>query len=167
MTQRCIRVIVTQMVILAMAGPDVYAQGGGSTSALSGTVTDASGAVIPGATVAVKNNATSTEYQAVSSEDGTFTVPALNPGSYTVTVSLMGFKTAVLNDVRLNAGVPSSVSVKLEVGGLEETVVVEGGASVIQTQTAAVATTIDVNQIAKLPTGSRSALDFVASLPGV
>jgi hypothetical protein len=167
MIHTSVRVIGTLLAILAMAGASAFAQGGGSTSALSGTVTDSSGAVIPGATVVVKNIATSSEFQAVSSDEGTFTVPALNPGGYTVTVSLMGFKTAVLNDVRVNAGVPATVTVKLEVGGLEETVVVEGGASVIQTQTAAVATTIDVNQIAKLPTGSRSALEFVTSLPGV
>lgn len=167
MIDRCFRVLVTLMAILAMAGPAAYAQGGGSTSALSGTVTDTSGAVIPGANVVVKNNGTSAEYQAVTSESGTFTVPALGPGGYTVTVTLMGFKTAVLNDVRINAGVPASVSVKLEVGGLEETVTVEGGASIIQTQTAGVSNTIDVNQIAKLPVGSRSALGFVATLPGV
>jgi hypothetical protein len=165
LTSVCIAAVLAAAVSIGATA--AYAQGGGATSALSGTVIDTSGAVIPGATVVVKNNATAGEYHAVSSENGTFTVPALNPGGYTVTVTLMGFKTAVLNDVRVNAGVPAAISVKLEVGGLEETVIVEGGTSVIQTQTAAVSTTLDVNQISKLPTGSRSALDFVASLPGV
>ena len=143
------------------------AQGGGATTSLSGTVTDTSGAIIPGATVAVKSNATSTQFDTVSNESGYFTVPALDPGAYTVTVTLMGFKTAVLNDVRVNASTPATVRVALAVGGLEETVVVTGGTEIIQTTSASVTSTIDANQILKVPTGSRSALEFVALLPGV
>ena len=152
---------------VAATGSPAYAQGGGATTSLSGTVTDASGGVIPGANVVVRNNATNTEYQASTNENGHFTVPAIDAGSYTVTVTLMGFKTAVLSDVRVNASVPATVKVALEVGGLEETVTVQGGSEIIQTQTPAVTATIDANQILKLPTGSRSGLDFVALLPGV
>src|SRR5919108_6562946 len=79
------------------------AQGGGATTSLSGTVTDSSGAIIPGASVAVKNVATGTTFETVTNENGYFSVPALNPGTYTVAVTLMGFKTAVVNDVRVNA----------------------------------------------------------------
>jgi hypothetical protein len=79
----------------------------------------------------------------------------------------MGFKTAVANNVVVNAGVPASVRLTMEVGGLEETVIVQAGGEIIQTQTAAVSTTLDTNQIAKLPVGSRSVLDFVVNLPGV
>jgi hypothetical protein len=149
------------------AGGTAWAQGGSTASSIIGTVTDASGAVIPGATVVVKSNATATEFNATTNDQGSFTIPAVDPGTYTVTVTLMGFKTAVLNDVIVNAATPASVRVRLEVGGLEETVVVSGGSEIIQTQSAAVTTTIDTNQILKLPTGSRSALDFVTSLPGV
>jgi hypothetical protein len=130
-------------------------------------VTDTSGGVIPGAEVVVKNNGTGIEFNAITNEQGGFTVPAVDPGTYTVTVTLMGFKTAVLNNVVVNAATPASVRVRLEVGGLEETVVVSGGSEIIQTQSAAVTTTIDTNQILKLPTGSRSALEFITSLPGV
>jgi hypothetical protein len=68
----------------------------------------------------------------------------------------MGFKTAVLSDVRVNASTPATVKVALSVGGLEETVVVTGGAEIIQTTSAAVTSTIDTNQILKIPTGSLS-----------
>ena len=144
-----------------------YAQGGGATTSLSGVVADSSGAVIPGANAVVKNNATATVYNAVTNEQGMFTVPAIDPGTYTVTVTLMGFKTAVFNTVRVSAATPASVRVTLEVGGLEETVIVTGGSEIIQTQSAAVTATIDTNEIMKLPTGSRSALEFITSLPGV
>ena len=168
--KQCARLLLAILVgiaVAALSSMSAYAQGGGATTSLSGTVTDASGAVIPGATVVVRNNATSTEYPATTNENGHFTVPAIDAGTYTVTVTLMGFKTAVLSDVRVNASVPATVKVALEVGGLEETVVVQGGSEIIQTQSPAVTATIDANQILKLPTGSRSGLDFVALLPGV
>jgi hypothetical protein len=163
------RIFTLSVSVCAMllAAPAAFAQGGGATSSLSGTVTDSSGAVIPGATVTVKNNATNTDYAAVSGENGGFRVPSIDAGTYTVTVTLMGFKTAVLNNVVVNAAVPASVRVALEVGGLEETVTVQGGSEIIQTQSPAVTSTLDANQILKLPTGSRSALDFITSLPGV
>ncbi len=154
-------------LLAVVTSTPAFAQGGGATTSLSGTVTDTSGAIIPGASVTVKNNAVSTEYTAVTNESGAFTVPSIDPGSYTVTVALMGFKTAVLNDVRVSAATPATIKVALEVGGLEETVVVQGGSEIIQTQSAAVTSTIDTNQILKLPTGSRSALEFVTTLPGV
>ena len=155
-------------VLLAMliaCTTTAYAQGG-ATSSINGTVTDASGAVIPGADVVAKNTATSAESRAVSAANGTFTVPALNAGTYTVTVSLMGFKTAILNDVVVTAGVPAGVKAILQLGALEETVVVQAASEIINTQSATVATTMNVNQISKLPLTSRSALDFVVNLPG-
>jgi hypothetical protein len=166
MKHRLIRFLLP-LCLVALASAPVYAQGGGATSSLSGTVTDSTGGVIPGATVTVKNNATNTEFPAVTGENGGFTVPSIDAGVYTVTVTLMGFKTAVVSDVRVNAAVPATVRVALQVGGLEETVIVEGGSEIIQTQSPAVTATLDANQILKLPTGSRSALDFITTLPGV
>ena len=162
-----VRSWLAAIVMIAVAATSAFAQGGSTTSQIVGTVTDASGAVIPGATVVAKNNATQTEYTVTSNEQGGFTFAAVDPGSYSVTVTLMGFKTFVAKDVRVNAATPATVRALLEVGGLEETVVVAGGSEIIQTQSAAVSTTIDTNQILKLPTGSRSALSFVTSLPGV
>src|SRR6266849_3902400 len=92
--------------LMMMASTVAYAQGGSTTAPLSGTVVDASGAAIPGASVTVRNNATGASYQAVSSDKGTFTVPALQAGTYTVTVSLSGFKQAVIQDIKLLAATP-------------------------------------------------------------
>jgi hypothetical protein len=160
------RLIVAVLCLSAVAGP-AFAQGGGATTSLSGTVTDSSGGIIPGASVTVKNVATSTQFETISNENGYFSVPALDPGTYSVTVALSGFKTAVVNDVRVNASTPATVKVALEVGGITDTVIVAGGADIIQTTTPAVTSTIDTNQILKIPTGSRSALEFVTLLPGV
>jgi hypothetical protein len=151
---------------LALGASATYAQGG-ATSSLAGTVKDSTGAVIPGASVTVKNMGTAATSEAVTNAEGQFTVPALNAGKYSVTVSLSGFKTVTVNDIVLNAGIPAGVSVKLEVGGVEEQVVVTGGSEVIATQSSTVSTTLNVKQIQSLPLTSRSALDFVANLPGV
>jgi hypothetical protein len=154
------------VALVTLAGGPAYGQGG-VTAPLTGVVVDTSGGVIPGADVVVKNNATGGEFTAVTDQNGTFTIPALNPGTYTVTISLMGFKTAVLNNVVINAGVPASVRAVLEIGALEETIVVQGASEIVQTQSTAVAATLDTNQIATLPTTSRNALDFIVNLPGV
>ena len=150
---------------LALAGQPGFAQGG---SPLTGLVTDGSGGVLPGADITVKNNATGETYAAVTNGEGAFTIPALVNGSYAVTVSLMGFKTAILSSVTVNAATPASVRVALDVGTLTETVVVQAESSaIVQSQSPGVTSTMDVNQISNLPLTSRSALDFVINLAGV
>ena len=79
-------------MLLVSSGP-AFAQGGVTTTTLSGTVNDASGSVLPGADVVVMDNATAVEFRTVSDTKGEFVVAGLVPGSYTVTVSLGGFKT--------------------------------------------------------------------------
>jgi len=123
--------------------------------------------VVPGADVSVKNDGNASVFTAVSGDSGVFTIPAVPAGSYTVTVKLMGFKTAVLKGVVLNAGMTASVKAVLELGGLEETVVVAGATEIIQTQTTAVAATLNSRQIANLPIPGRGAFDIVNFLPGV
>src|SRR5262245_12499735 len=166
MTRRVLLRGVLALLILAFASSLAQAQGS-FFSSLSGTVADSSGAVIPGADVKIKNNGTGAEYNTVTASDGGFTVPSLPGGTYTVSVSLMGFKTAVLNSVTLNASLPATVKVTLSVGALEENVTVVGeSATVVQTQSPAIATNMTGVQIASLPLTSRNALDSLTGLPG-
>ncbi len=137
-----------------------------SFSSLSGVVTDPTGAVIAGASVMAKNNDTSAEYQTNTAANGTFTIPALTPGTYTVTISAPGFKQAILKGVKLDAGVPGSARASLEVGAATDSVTVQGGGEVLQTQSATVTTTLVANQVMHLPLVSRNALDFIVLLPG-
>jgi hypothetical protein len=143
-----------------------FAQGS-STAAISGVVVDADGAVVPGADIVVKNLKTGEVFTAVSGAQGNFSVPALITGTYSVTVSLQGFKTAVLNEVVVNSGVTASVRATLELGGVTEQVTVQANSELVQTQTATVATVIDTRQVQNLPLSSRNAADFIVSLPGV
>jgi hypothetical protein len=165
MTQRFVRLALA-LALLAV-GPFAYGQGGSTTAPLSGTVVDSSGAAIPGASVTVRNDATGATYQAVTGDKGTFTVPALQAGTYTVKISLSGFKQAVLKEVKLLAATPGSVRATLEVGGVEETVVVQAESPLVQTQSTAIQQTIQVNEINNLPVASRNALEFLTTVPGV
>ncbi len=165
MTTRLLKVGLMALGFALVSGP-AFAQGG-ATSSIVGVVTDSGGGVIPGATVTATNDATAGTYTAVTNANGDFTIPALNVGKYTVTVALQGFKTAVLKDVEVTVSTPANVKAVLEVGGLTETVVVEGASAVIQTQASAAASTVTTNQIANLPVTSRSTLEFVTFLPGV
>jgi hypothetical protein len=138
-----------------------------STASLAGTVVDQSGGVVPGANVSVKNDATGTEFKAVTADNGTFSIPAMDAGTYTATVTMQGFKEAIYKNITLVAGVAGNVRITLQVGGTNETITVESSAEVLQAQSANIATTMVVNQITQLPMVSRNAMDFVVFLPGV
>jgi hypothetical protein len=125
--KHCLLRLVSTVTFIAIAGVLAYGQGG-ATSSLTGVVLDSSGSVIPGADVTVKNNAVGAEFKALTADNGTFSIPALDPGTYTVTVSLSGFKQAVVKDVKLDTGVPATVRVTLEVGEINQSVIVQGGA---------------------------------------
>jgi len=157
--------LVGLFIALAMMGLSAYGQG--TNSSLSGLVADPNGAVVAGATVTVKNNSSGEEFKAVTASNGTFTVPVLSAGTYTVTVAMSGFKQAIVNDVVLNTGVPATVNVDLQLGSASESVVVQGGGEVLQTQSANVSTTLSTAQIAQLPLQSRNTIYFLTLLPGV
>ncbi len=138
----------------------------GQTSSLSGTVTDPSGAVVPGALVLAKNAALGTEFRTTTSTSGTYTIPSLGVGVYTVTIEAKGFKKTVVSEIKIDAATPATANASLEVGAQTESVVVQGGGEILQTQSANVSTTITGRQITDLPFTSRDALDLVLNLPG-
>ena len=154
---------LTSMLVLS----SIAAIGQVATSTLSGSVVDPSGAVVANATINVKSNATGVEFKTTTTSNGTFSAPQLATGLYTVSIVATGFKQAVVQDVKIDAGTPASLSITLEVGQQSESVVVQGGADVLQTQSANISTTITGRQITDLPFTSRDALDLVLLLPGL
>jgi hypothetical protein len=163
---RFVFTLVTTMLLVTAVSLCCYGQGGAS-STLAGTVVDQSGAVVPGANVAVKNDATGAEFKTITTDNGTFSIPSLSAGTYTATVSMPGFKQALVKDIRLVAGTSSSIRVTLEVGGTSETVTVQANAEVLQASTANITTTMGTRQITQLPLATRNAMDFLVLLPGV
>ncbi len=166
MMHRLMRVIAPLVCFVTITSATIaYGQ---VTTSLSGTVTDTSGAVLPGADVVAKADETGTTFTAVTNERGLFTIPAMPIGRYTVTVSLQGFKTVALSDIRLSTATAEQVNIKLEIGALAETVTVKSGTEVVQTQTNTLGSTLTTEQITRLPLVTRDTLwGAVPFLPGV
>jgi Carboxypeptidase regulatory-like domain/TonB dependent receptor len=158
---------LTLACIFALGAAAAARAQGGATASLSGVVLDTGGGVVPGATVVVKNAGNGSTFETVSNTDGLFNVPALPAGLYSVSASLTGFKTAIINDLRVAIGTPVSVKLTLEVGNLEETIVVSSSSDIVNTQTATISSTLNVDQINKMPMPTRNALNAVTFLPGV
>ncbi|HYW69705.1 MAG TPA: TonB-dependent receptor, partial [Pyrinomonadaceae bacterium] len=153
------------LLILAICGLPVLGQST-STGSLTGTVTDPTGAVVPGASITVKSDMTGQEFTGKTNDEGIFTIPSLISGTYTATISVKGFKQAKVTGIKIDAGKPSSFTAGLEVGSQDQTVTIVGSAELLQTQTATVGTTLTGRQITDIPTASRDALDLVLALPG-
>jgi hypothetical protein len=117
---------------------------------LAGNVTDPSGAVIPGAKITVKNNATGTTGSTATGGDGSYRFSLLQPGQYTVTASASGFQTAE-TEVSVAVGTVATVNLKLPVGSETQTIEVTEAAPLLQTQNADISTTFNAQQISSLP----------------
>ncbi|HEU4387640.1 MAG TPA: carboxypeptidase-like regulatory domain-containing protein, partial [Blastocatellia bacterium] len=129
-------------------------------------VTDSTGAVVANAGVVIKNDGTGAEFKLTSGDDGTFLVPSLPLGTFTITVNAQGFKQAVVTEIKTVVDSTVSVEVRLEAGAASESVTIVGGAEVLQRESATVGSTIIGKQISDLPFTSRNALDLVMNLPG-
>lgn len=122
------------------------------TSRLDGTVTDQTGAVIPGVSVVLTEQTTGISRTAVSNEQGQFLFPQTPPGLYQVEAELPGFKMAIVRNIRVDVGLPSRVDITLEVGEVAETVVVSAeGAAIINTVNAELSTIIETRSVVDLP----------------
>jgi hypothetical protein len=157
--------LIGLLVLLAYA--PASAQTGSTTGVLTGVVVDSDGGVVPGATVVVTNPSTGFKFETVTNTSGSFSAPALQAGAYTVTISLTGFKTVSLTNVRIIVGRSEQVRATLEIGALTETVEVTGGTEIVQTQSPTISSTIAIEQVKALPMVSRNALNYVVFLPGV
>ena len=123
-------------------------------SALTGTVSDSSGAIVSGAGVSVLNTATGVVRTTVTDGSGLFSIQALNPGEYRVTVSGKGFQTSTTTGIVLSAGQTSSLSPVLQIGKETVTVTVTTDSALLNKDSSDVITT--VNHTARRPSPSPS-----------
>jgi carboxypeptidase family protein len=133
---------------------------------LHGTVLDPSNAAVAGATITVTDNATNRTRTVETNTQGTFTVPQLEFGSYTVKVNATGFKTYTATEVKIDVGKDYSLSIVLEPGGVQETVTVVAGADVINSTSAELNSTVGQRQIRELPLNGRDPLALISLQPG-
>jgi hypothetical protein len=136
-----------------------------TTGKIVGAVTAPDGA-IPGATVVVRDNQTGKERTVSARSDGTFDVPQLEFGTYTVTINANGFKTLTVNDVKVDAGREYSLNARLEVGQVSEEVTVTAGANEINASNAELSTTISGEQVRELPLNGRNPLALISLTAG-
>jgi hypothetical protein len=140
-------VVVLALVLLRSA---VYAQTTGAAT-IVGTVTDTTGAVIPGAKVVVVNKDTGFNFDGVTNNDGYYYVPYLRPGIYNVTIEAQGFKKYVRDGIELRTNDQPRIDVKLEVGSIAEQVEVQGATPLLETETAVAGGVMEGQTIVKIP----------------
>ena len=160
------RVIGLAIALLISTGSALFGQGGSSGTIL-GTVVDAAGAVVPNATVQVKNTATGQTQQVPTDGQGRFTIAEITIGSYDAQASAQGFKTVIRKGITLTVGSQVVVDFALAVGDTQQTITVEGQVSQVDTVSTAVASYVEQKQISDLPLNGRNFTDLVALIPGV
>ena len=147
------------------------AEAQGTTSRVTGTVTDSSGGRLPGATVTLTNESTGVAFTTVTTETGNYSFDAVQVGRYTVSVELDGFKRYVSTGNTVNIGDPATINPVLEPGGVTETVEVRAAGEPVQTSTSGnLGTTYDQRTIEGLPIlggRGRNPMDLVLTQPGV
>ena len=133
-----------------------------------GTVTDASGAVVPGAKVSVKNLATGLERTSEASADGSYTLPELPIGTYSVTVTQSGFQTSITSNVVVDVATERRVDVVLKTGQVSTTVEVSGELlPQVETTSAELGGVLTTQAIANLPVNGRDYTKLIYLNPGV
>jgi len=157
----------TALLVAALAALAVPAFAQIDTGSIVGTVTDQSGAVLPGVTVTATQEATGVASTAVTNSRGQYVFPTLRVGRYAVTAELSGFKRALQRDVVLNVQDRAEVNFQLAVGELSEEVVVSGRAELLQTQSADIGNVVDERQVRDLPLLGRRYSELAFLTPGV
>lgn len=156
------------LVLLGLLSTLVVAQTG--YSGLRGSVSDASGAVLPGAKVVLTEPATGTQVRTtVTDAQGHFEFPNLKPGTYEVKSEMKGFKAFIAKDVRLEPGSVRRLDVQLAIGNVEQTVEVQAGAAIINTEGGTISNTIDTTKLKDVPLIETypSPYSLFATMPGV
>ena len=153
--------------LLLMVPAMLVAQSQATTGTIEGNTFDQTGAVLPGATVTIRNPATGVVRTVASDEKGYFRAPLLPPGSYQVTAELSGFARLQRTGLTLSIGQAVNISLKLQVAGGSETVTVSGEGPVVETTRTQISSTVNERAIAGLPVNGRNFIDFVLLTPGV
>lgn len=159
------RSVVALCLVFAVNGPMALAQT--PTATVTGQVRDASGAAVPGARVSARNVQTNIEREAVTSENGDYTIPLLSIGEYQVSAEKQGFRRAVQTGLILQVDQKARLDFTLQVGQVSESVEVTAATSLVQTDSASVGTVIDNKRVLELPLNSREFYALALTAPRV
>jgi hypothetical protein len=166
MMQRPVRVSLSAMLVLLFAC-SVCLRAQQFQGSFTGTVTDPSGAVVPGVLVTALQIDTGFTRSAVSLEDGSYTIPLLPPGHYRLTAAKAGFETSSQGPIELLVDGHPKVDFRMKVGVQTTTVTVEATPHILDTEGSAVGTTIEQEKVGELPLNGRHFLELTLFTPGV
>jgi Carboxypeptidase regulatory-like domain len=159
-----LRLCALALVFLSGSMHLLFAQ---STSAsLTGRVTDPSNARIAEAKVATIGTATNVSYETTTNTSGEYNLPSLSPGTYRIELEKAGFNKLIRPDVILHVQDALEIDFEMPVGPASETVTVEGGAPLVDTESTTVSTVIDRNFVDNLPLSGRSFQTLILLTPG-
>jgi hypothetical protein len=137
------------------------------TGDLRGRVVDPQGAVLPGVTVVATNEGSGQYRETISSSDGTFSMIALMPGSYSLTAELQGFKKYQRSGVRVEVGKAFAIDIPLTVGGIEEQVTVTAESPLVDTSSKQIGGVVTSQELNDIPSINRNFTTYLGTLPGV
>ena len=162
--QRFFARFLTVLLLLFTVANSGYAQL--SSGAILGTVTDTSGAVVPGVSIAVTNTGTGLVRDAVTNESGNYRVDLLPVGSYQIAADLPGFRKSIRTGVNVEIDSRVRVDFALSVGDVSEVVNVEGQAPLVQTDSSGVGVVVEAQKIVSLPLNGRNFSQLAYIVPG-
>ncbi|MGH9382963.1 MAG: TonB-dependent receptor, partial [Vicinamibacterales bacterium] len=157
--------LVPWVAIVCLMSAGVAAQQG--TADIRGRVIDQQGAVLPGVLVIVRHQESGLFREAVTGADGLFLMSAMTPGVYEVSAELQGFKKYAQRDLIIQVGQTVQVELKLELGGVAETVTVTGESPIVDTTSKEIGGRISAQEFVDTPSFNRNFAGYLGMLPGV
>jgi hypothetical protein len=151
--------------VFCLSSSQVKAQS--SYGGITGTVTDASGAIVPNATVIATNTGTNEKHQAETSNSGDYRIVSLVPAIYKVEVGAPNFKKFVQTTLTVQVGTTTTLNVILQIGAASETVEVTTEAPLLQTESGAVGSQVEGKVVQEMPLNGRNVMNLLALVPGV
>lgn len=158
------RILPALLLCLACSGPALYAQ---SSASVSGTVTDPTGAVIPGAQIVLTNTDTNVATKTATNGSGAYSITGIVPGNYSIKVTRDGFETATEKSIVLQVGQAALFNFKLVPGQVKQSVTVVASAATEETTTATLGTVIPTKSVNDIPLNSRNFTELLELTPGV
>ncbi len=156
-------IIVFAVVLVGLGATPGWAQG---TAELSGRVMDPSGAVLPGVSVTITNEATAATRSTVTNETGTYRFSGLPPGVYTMEVVLAGFATSRFERLELRVASPARQDIELALGSITESVTVTGESPLLNVMDSSLGNTINEQSINELPIEAQNVVELLSLQPG-
>ena len=161
---RIIRTVLCFITVF-MVTSSLFGQAG-ATGSILGTVTDSTGAVVPGAKVTVTNTGTGVPFNTVTSSAGDYLAPGLQPGIYSVSATAKGFQKAVTTGVNLSVDQKVRANLTLQAGAVTSTVTVSAQAVALDTDSEALSQLVGQRQVEDLPLNGRNFMQLLLTTPG-